>query len=254
MATRGRLEAQITVPTGGWTVAAVGSSSDDATVAAGTYYLATLCTALASALSTATGDTVTVTVSDGESNSTGKVTIASDADIALTWTSTDLRDLLGYTGNLTADTSHVSTNAARMLWLPDCPKISPYGDEDAGTEQTNARATQNKGTVRVLYGDRWTEIAPGELMWRGVTHARCRIAGESVPNESFEKFWRDGILGEGPGGTPGGPLRLYWDADTDGTYTTYAVKGPLLESFRPTMLSEGLTVAWIIDMGALVAQ
>lgn len=254
MATRGRLEAQITVPSGGWDVELDDSSSATATVAAGTYYLTSLASTLKTALDSASaaGETYTVSIDHGEGGG-GKVTISNTGtNFSLTWTDTDLRDALGFTGTVSGDSSHTGSNHARMLWLPDVVKITPYGDQDDGTEMTNARATQNSSTVKVIYGKRWQEMSG--LRWRGVSHARCRIAGESTTNESFEKFWRDGILGEGPGGTAGGPLRLYWDADTDGTYTKYMVAGQMLRTFAPEQFFQNATIAWTIEFDKLVKQ
>lgn len=59
-----------------------------------------------------------------------KVKIGNGAAFSVTWTDTGLRDLLGFTGNLAAGTSHTATNVSPLLWSPAKPpstELSPYG-------------------------------------------------------------------------------------------------------------------------------
>src|SRR3990167_1112188 len=102
--TGGRLEGQITVPTGGWT-ATVGGP---ATIAAGTYYAAAFLAAVGAAFATAGSTTCAASASLGVSG-TGLVTITFGSATAITWVSTDLRDILGFAGNSGSATSHVGT-------------------------------------------------------------------------------------------------------------------------------------------------
>lgn len=258
-AKRGRLEAQMTVPAGGW-----GFELDDGvaptagSIPAGEYYLEDLLLQLKFALQTASqvGATYTVTASTGEGG-TGRVTISSTAasfflDLSI---SDALPVAIGWpAGGFVVDVSgapQLSPGQPAMLWMPDVPKITPYGDGDSGTDRSDARSTQNGSMVRTIYGKRWRVVEPGEIRWVGVTHPRTRIAEESIANESFEAFWRNAILGEGPGGQPGGPIRLYWDAD-GASYATYAVLDPTQS--RPQQLRQSWTGAWIVELPRMVVQ
>ncbi len=89
MATNGKLEAQITVPTGGWQIACTDDVGGPTTVTmpAGTYYHSSVgnlsedfADALATAINAAMGATWTVTVAAGEAG-TGKYRIGSDDTI-----------------------------------------------------------------------------------------------------------------------------------------------------------------------------
>lgn len=256
MATRGRLEAQITVPSGGWDVDLDDGSSATATIPAGDYYLVDFCDELETQLDSASSasETYSVTVSDGESG-TGKCTISNGGTNFTIGSWSEIRDILGFQAGVShnGQSSYTSEYHCRMMWLPDVAKYSRYGDGDPGTEKTNARASQNGSTVKIIYGKRWTELEPGDLRWTGISHARTRIGAESLTNESLEKFWRDGILGEGPGGSPGGPVRLYWDADNDSDYTDY-VPIDLIQTFRPGQMKEAWTGAWVFEFGRAVMQ
>lgn len=61
-----------------------------------------------------------------------KVKLSSSGAFSVTWDDTQLRNLLGFTGNLAAATSHVATNVSPLLWSParteDTP-IAPLGTQ-----------------------------------------------------------------------------------------------------------------------------
>ena len=163
-----------------------------------------------------------MTLSGGESG-TGKVTIASTANLAITWTSTDLRDLLGFTGNLSAATSHTATNHCRGVWLPDCPMSARYGPNDAGhTEADLVQTVSPQGHVQTSVYNTRTFLP--EVVWSHVARARARIEGETTTNASFERFIRDTQFGGLAYFHVGAHVRLYWDADAS-DYDTYTLTG-----------------------------
>lgn len=223
-----KLEGLIVVGSG-WTIAAdEGGGDEDATVAAGNYYL-TSTTSLLSALATAlTGTsltgTFTVTIDDDSDTSLGKVTIASDVAFTAVWTSTDLRDALGFTGNLTPSaTSFTGAAQARFLYLPTCGRSNQMAaDGDAGAEMSDlTTAVSPSGKVVSLgYSRRFVDnlefqMLKGSSVW--ITH-------ETTTNASFQKFYRDVI-------SVGRPFRYHKARETDGTYTEWVATNP---DFTPT--------------------
>lgn len=253
----GKVEGRVTVPTGGWDVACTDESGGPTTVtlAAGDYYLSGtsgLVATLETAINAAMTQAWTVAIGAGE-DGTGKVTIGVGGDpafSAISWTDTDLRDLLGFTGNVSSDVSYVGTNHARSLWLPDAPINSPYGANDPLEESDYRSVSSPAGHVSVVGSQRRSVQA---YSWDMCSGAKTRIAQETTTNESFQKFWRDVILGEASWSSlPGGPLRVYPDADVDATYETYKVDGDLLREFRPQQVEQGWTGLYMVAMPRLV--
>jgi hypothetical protein len=237
---KGRLEAQITVPTGGWDFTiddSGGGGAASGTLPAGDYYLPELLVAFATALNTAaTTDTLTATLSNSETG-TGKVSITSDGNGTLEWVDTDLRDLLGYTGNLTlvADTANTATNQARSLWLPDCPYDA---DNEVGAwlgwRRTDAASVMSaSGAVFSRVGQSHRRA---KLSWSVISRPKAVEANETTTNESFEKFLYDGVWGFASWGQPSGPIRFFPDADA-GAYVEYAVILP--SEFAPQKWVDG---------------
>lgn len=230
--TRGKLEGRITVPAS-TTVTIVDSndpSTANVTLTAGTYYLSSadstandLLAQLAADFSAAgAGDTWTFTISAGESG-TGLVSINDtshtswDIDWTTTTNGTYLRDILGFTGNITNQNGAATgSNHAKYLWLPDGPMMTPYGDAVPMRETDYRTVTSQAGHVSAVYGQRRAVYSAKWRVSRDLVHAN----EETTTGQSWEQFWLDCILGEHNFATVGGPLRLYWDADTDGTYVT----------------------------------
>jgi len=237
---RGRLEAQITVPTGGWDAALVGTASATATTPAGTYTITSLCTSISSTWSTATTDTVTATASLGESG-TQLITITSDANLEATWTDTDQRDVLGFTGTLTpAAMSFVASNGCQGVWLPDCELNSPYGPNDTGHLETDmAQLVSPDGIVWTAVNNTRTRIP--SLTWAHITRARARSYAETGAITSFETFWNQTQTGSQLSYfLAGAPITLVWDADT-------AFSGTNITTYY--MLWDGTTAMQKVDEG-----
>ena len=106
--TCGKLEARISIPSGGWAFAITDDvvSSQTVTIPNETFYHSSedslandLAASIAAYINAVASDTWTVTISAGEGG-TGKYTISADgATCEITWTDTELRDLLGKRGS-----------------------------------------------------------------------------------------------------------------------------------------------------------
>lgn len=257
MANNGKLEARITVPTGGWTITctdAVGGPTG-CVLPAGTYYHSsdgsnsnTLSEALLTAINNLMGQTWTLALGAGESG-TGLYTLGCDgATCTVTFTDTEIRDLLGFTGNLSASTSYVSPSAAQGLWLPSYGFQKKNGGTGGSwvTDQQSVKTAS--GHVYSVMGRKYRMT---KITWPAETRAKCWTENETTTNESFETFLIDGIWGGAAWGTSAGPIRFYPDADTDATYGSFSVLG--LESWDPTELVEHFAGGrWRIDLPELI--
>lgn len=250
---RGRLEAQFTVPSGGWDIAVSlsGGGSGTATITAGDYFLTDFLTEIATRITAVIStENCYVNLSKSEASGTGKVTLTAEgSNLAVTWTDTEVRDILGFTGNLSAAVTYVATNHAMHVWLPDCSMFAPYGLNDPGMEESDVRQAETPaGDVFTIYGQRKTVL--NGLRWDAISHARARIAGESVSGESFQQFYRDSLLGERAWNQPGPQVRLYWDSDAS-DYDTYRLSGGL-KTFEPRQFADASTLLWTIEPGRMV--
>jgi len=236
----GRWEARVVVPTGGWTVSVTDSGGTDASAislaAAETYYhgsagnnsndLAAEMQSQLNASATLSG-TYTVTVSTGELG-TGKYTIACDESYSLTWTSTALRDVCGFTANVSSQTSATGANHAQGLWLPDCVAEPEYGLASAGKQVVDRKVTlAEDGT---FYSYSGASHVRNTITHPMVTKAKTLVASETTTGASFEQFWKDAIIGQQAYFTAGSQLRYYPDTSDDTTYFTYNELTP----FRPS--------------------
>lgn len=268
MATNGKIEREITVPTGGWDVAVTevggGGGPHTVTVAAGVYYLSTdsgigstLPAAFAAALdadANLAGD-YACSISAGEGGS-GKVTISATGitSFAITWTDTDFRDALGFEDGpaITGALTYTSTDSSPAVWIASCSINSPFGAGDNGADEADAAFSESPaGNVFAIYGQRKRTIW---FQWELTSHAKCRIAGESVVNESFQSFWRKCILAESAfaGGKVAGPVRVHWDADSTTVYVTCKITGETLRRIQQEMAERGWTGLWDLRLDRLV--
>jgi hypothetical protein len=238
-----KLEGRITVPTGGWSVSVTDNDGTfTATVAAGDYYLTSttsLLTTFKTALDNGAGVTYTVTVNDADPNGTGKVTITPSAgNVAITWTSTGLRDALGFTGNLSAASSHTSANSSPHIWLPNTPRsagIVPDGYQGRPVTDGTVTGSPTGTTKAIQYATRYENTAE----WRFLLGSKTWITWESTVNESFEKFWSVSI-------GAGQPVRYHKDRADDSTYVTdqwLAIDGLPVVPAIPTFTG-GATSLW----------
>lgn len=243
MASPGKIEARITVPTGGWDMALTDASGGPTTctLPAGEYYHSSvgslsddLAAAIAAAANAVMTQTWTCTISAGASG-TGKYTIGCDgATCTVTFTDTELRDLLGYTGNLSASTSYTSTNQAQGIWLPGYPFQTPGGGAFPGKIKSDQQtAMTSSGHTFSVMG---RKMRVKQITWPMEARAKVLAVAETTTNASFETFLIDGIYGEAAWGTSAGPIRFYADETDDATYLSYYVHG--LEEWDPRELVE----------------
>ena len=250
----GRLESRITY------AAAVTVEANDAaagtrtvTVAAGNYYPTDLCATFQTQL----GGNWTVTPSNGEgiqTESTGRVVInTSDTPFSITWTSTTLRDALGFTANIAAVTSaQTGPNHMKGMWLPGIKhKWSMHGDGDGGILVADtARTFGPTGIVKTLFGNSRREHRG--IRWEGVPQQRVKAHVEVIPGESLESFYRDADLGRLSYIPVGAYVRLIWDADVDGTYAVGRLLWP--REFNPSTMISGWVGRYTIEMPTLMVE
>lgn len=222
---RGRVEARLTVPTGGWSVSLTVTTFAPPmviTIPAGNYFptdlLATFKTQLDAAY---VGDgAFTVSGSWGEAG-TGLVTISHTVEtFTVTWTSTDLRDVLGFTSTLTpAAATFTGTLHARGVWLPNCEMDIDRGVDGGVYELDRTTSVSPQGDV---YGMGYTTRQRHEgFTWPHITQPRAQITYEATTGESFERWWLDTHAATRSYFAEVAPqLRVYEDAST-GTYLTY---------------------------------
>jgi hypothetical protein len=256
---RGRLEAKLTAEAI-WQVGVASNLGGTVTVtvlaSGASAYPTDLCAALQTALNTAARGTFVVTGNFGESGA-GNVSIAQTNGAAnpwsLSWSSTNLRRAMGFAGNIASvSVTQTGTLHAQGVWLPDCVKVSPFGDNDPGHVETDLRQTVSpQGHVKTMYGNRMTVLEG--LHWPVVTRPKTRQAFETdssgLVGQSWEQFWIDCVLGELAYCLPGTPLRLYWDADLS-TATEYVLQG--LDRNQPTMTLDRWSQLWKVDLPRLI--
>lgn len=234
--TCGRLDAQITVPVGGWSISVAITGAPGSpfvvTIPAGTYWSgSTLLSELQTQLDAASGAdgpwSVTVNLSDEVG--TGLINIKNDTHtFTITWTSTDLRDVLGFTATLTpAALSFSGTRHLRGVWLPDCVIDSEYGAEAGYTETDRSTLLSNGGDISVTaYGVE--RVRMGTTRWSMVTRPKARVSGETTVGASYEAWLLDthsgrrSYFGTSPqvrvyhdsGGAVVATVRFLWDGST----------------------------------------
>jgi hypothetical protein len=248
MAKRGRLESRFTLSSA-WV--ATFTDSGGATVVdvpAGNYYLVDLITAIDGDL----GPAWTISVSDGESG-TGRCTINStNTPWSITWTSTDLRNALGFTGNISSvSAAQTGTNHCQALWMPDVVKFSQYGDSANGSLVTDFRATKGPtGVLRGFFGNSY-RVHDG-IKWAGVSNNKAMSHHEVLTNESFETFMLDAMTGRKSYIPVSSYVRLYWDADVDGTYAVGRLDWR--SRFDLAKVIETWTGLYIVELPPLVVE
>lgn len=152
----------------------------------------------------------TVELSYGTSTSTGKVTInCTQTPWSITWTSTALRDLLGFTGNISSVSSaQTGTNHMRGLWLPKCPLFLD-GDPAAAPRETDLRTMQSPvGDIIGIVGN--VRRVRKRLRWSHVPRAQYLEYFASPAKGSWEQFLDDTQFGEGHTWfTPASKIQVY---------------------------------------------
>lgn len=180
---------------------------------------------------------------------------------SLAWTSTDLRDLLGFTADISGvQSAQTGTQQARGVWFPDCP-LSIDGDPAQAPKVTDKRSTISPtGTQFSLVGNSYRRHRG--VMWTHVPRASTWESAATYTNASYETFANDCFYGLGHAWfTPSSPVQIYWnDAGTDRAvgYTYNSSAGMAgwyvvnVDSTEPRPSVDGWTGLFRIEFGDIV--
>lgn len=237
-----KLEGEIIISTA--TVLATmndGGGADTITIPAGRYFLntvgsggatRTLLAEIAFQMETAMGaGSSSVTVDDNSDTSVGKVTISRSSAFSVTWSSTSLRDALGFTGNLGSASSHLSTNHAKYLFLPNCGRSGVLGP-DASDGAIEADYTLSIGTDGTAYALSYSKRYRDSLEFRTLKGSKTWTAMDVTTNEAYQQFYEDVI-------SLGLRVRYHADRSSDATFRTWVVEDG--GSFAPVAVREEWT-------------
>lgn len=215
----GRIEAVFTVPSSVTLRATTNAAGPTTvTIAAGQYAgMTAFCTYLATALQAQQPVTAGIwTVAF--STVTGRVTIAvTNSVYSIVWdgtsgTSTTLRDLLGFTGNVAAQATATGASHVIGAWFPEVPLIADTDIEQAPTV-TDRRQTRSPSGYVVTHSGQIQYRHKG-LVWSNVSLNRVWISEETtgggLTNQAYERFHLDAIEGFHTWFVPGSSV-LIWD-------------------------------------------
>lgn len=210
----GRWEAIFTVPSAITASVDGGSGAQTVTWAAGSYtptsFAAYTETALTAQAPPAAG-TWSVSLSTGTTG-TGLLTIArSTGSYSITWTSTALRDLLGFVGDISSQSTYTATNQHAGLWFPDCPIMTALSPSRAHKQTDNRASESPSGLVITLGGTK--KYQHKDISYSHVPKARLFEAEAATAGASLEQWLDDTQLGDGHTWfTRGSAFQVYWDA------------------------------------------
>lgn len=257
----GHVQGQFTVPSGitiSVTTNAGGPTS--VPITAGAYFMDDFLVQLDADLEsgqTVSGGNWVVTMSTG-AGGTGLVTIAvTNGTFSITWTSTILRNLLGYTSNISAQTSSTGGLVPYGLWMPDCPMYVEGGHLDAAPLTTDLRQSMTPtgrvfghvGNVKYQHaGVRWSHC-PSHKVWS---------IDASPSTESFETFWTSVIVGQGHTWfTPSSKLKIIAHTDNwlgESYVSGWYLSGGVSFSSLVTRAVDGWDGLWSVSFGSLTTD
>jgi hypothetical protein len=155
-------------------------------------------------------------VSLDTTNGTGRVSIGwSGYDTptwSLSWTSTDLRDALGFDANISSvTTTQTGDAAAKFLWIPNSPLHCDQHPSMA-PEATDLRTSESPTGVAFGLSGTQKYVHTG-LGWDHVDVERIREGSATYDNQSLEVFFRDTQSGQGTHSwcAPASPLQVWWN-------------------------------------------
>ena len=225
MASLGKLEGLIpitAIQTMTCTETTPNTGSTAVTVAVADYYLTSttsLLAAVKNALDTISGNsTYTVTLDDdNDDTSTGKVTISATGIVSfqITWTTTALRDILGFTGTITGAATYTAPNQAKYLHLPDVGRSEmqmPLG-VDRPIRDSNIVFTPGSDTS---YGMSFATRNVNRFALHNMLGSKTWTTLEVVVNEALQTFWTDVIAKTYP-------VRWHADRNDDATYLPWRI-------------------------------
>lgn len=198
-----------------YTATALGFDSGSArTVAAGSYYLkdATASISLLNAFSTALANDVTNTVTLTKA---GKVRIVMNSSTSITWTSSTLRDLLGFTADITSQTSVTAANHSPLWWSAGYEATPEAPLNDQGQDVTDGIVTRSRSGLTSVFTKHNTAKVNG-FSWPVVdatkVYTSARGSGE------FKAF-AERVLDRGQ------PFKLWREIDESSTSSAEATVG-----------------------------
>lgn len=247
-----KLETLIVVPASGWKLLLTDNDGVAVaiTITAGVYYLSSIADGgvrsfldeVKLRLDNGAGVLYTVALDDGADNSTGKITISVSAGVfTIVWdgtsgTSTALRDLLGYTGNITALVTLQAPQHVRRLHLPNVARTPDEEDATSLADPTGQEETDYVASIAPS-GAYAASVFNIRMMWRlrfdNLLGLKTRIALEVVRNESLQRWYRD-LMGAG-----GVPFRYYGDRANDALYATVFLDPDSGRRFNPQLVIAG---------------
>jgi hypothetical protein len=189
------------------------------TIAAGSYYLHGPTNALSLLYHFQTAMTAaSVGSAAAYLTEAGYVRLTGSGTFTVTWTNTTLRDLLGFTGNLSGASSYVAPNHSKLWWSAgyDVTPETPYGVESMPMPDTSI--TTSRDGSQVLFTTNNTQHHQ-KFSWDVVGIDRVWTSAEAGGEY---KAWWDTV------GRAGLRWYLWPDVDEDSGSTTQAtLSGPL---------------------------
>lgn len=129
---------------------------------------------------------------------------------SLAWTSTVLRDVLGFTADIAGvTTTQTGANQSALVWFPDSP-MNCDDHPSMTPEETDLRTSESPtGIVLGLCGN--TKYVHSNVRYQRVPVDRIREASATYDNASLEVFFRNTQAGQGiTWFTPASPVQVYW--------------------------------------------
>jgi hypothetical protein len=191
-----------------------------------------------SKLDAATGRTWTLALDDTTDSATGSLTMAvSGAATTGTWSSTAIRNILGFDTNLSSGTSWTGNNNSKVVWLPNCGRsgaMSPqgttsgYAARGAGESDASFTLAPSGAAYSIGYTVRYMDT----LEFRTVTGNKMWYVNQAAENESLQVFWETVI-------SKGLAVRYFPDRSDDSYYRTFRIEN--FGEFKPIPVIENWT-------------
>lgn len=108
---------------------------------------------------------------------------------SISWTDVNLRNILGFTADITNQTSVTATNQAKAFWRPDCTIFTEDRYKGA-PDLTDAHQTRSpNGLVITHVGNRRYRF--GQVRWSHCPMHKIWLVDELTVNESLQQFLID---------------------------------------------------------------
>lgn len=252
----GRIESLMVLPAGVTLTATNGAGGPTlVTLTAGTYTATSLVVHVVAALNAQRPTGWTGSVSIG-SNGTGRVTLAGTGTWSITWTSTTLRDALGFAANIVAvAVAQTGTVCARGLWLPDAP-MQLESDPARAPIVSDLRTTQSPtGKAYAMAGN--TFFRHRNVRWSHVPQNRVHEAKAQFVGNTWETWFRQSQIGGLVAWlSPGSPFEMY-DHNETKLGSDYGVVAwqisPAINSIEPVRASGDWVGYWTISINQIIS-